>query len=229
MPGVKPLAVLLDLDGTLVDHDTAADAGLRAWLPTIGLTATPETLSHWLTVQEIHHAAWRDGKITHAEQRRRRLQDFLGTTKAATELDAIFAGYLSCYEAAWRAYDDVVPALTQLRNAGIATAVLTNGATGQQNKKLSRTGLAGLLGPVFTIEDLGVAKPFPEAFQRACHRWGQPPGNVLSVGDNYAFDVVAAREAGLHAAHLDRLGTGPLDEPHRMVSLNTVTAMLDAF
>ncbi|GAA2541071.1 HAD family hydrolase [Winogradskya consettensis] len=213
--------LLLDLDGTLVDHEAAADAGLRAWLPTIGHPATDESVAHWTALQEPHLAAWRAGTITYAEQRRRRLRDFLATPSAPdSELDAIFAGYLKHYEAAWRAYDDVIPALRALP---VPCAVLTNGSTTQQNKKLIRTGIAHLIGPVFTVDNLGTAKPDPAAFLRACERWGFQPHEVLSVGDNHDLDVRAARSAGLRATHLDRHGTGPFTEPHRIATLADLT------
>jgi len=226
MPGVRLRGVLLDLDGTLFDHDAAADAGLRAWLPTLGLPATDEAVARWTALQEPHLAAWRAGTVTFAEQRRRRLRDFLGTDGSDAELDAIFAGYLTHYEAAWRAFDDAADALRMLAAAGLATAVLTNGSAPQQNKKLARTGLSALTGPVFTVDDLGVAKPDPRAFRLACERWGLAPGEVLSVGDNHALDVVAARAAGLHAVHLDRLGRGPLGEPSRLTTLRDLSSWL---
>ncbi|MEV8508312.1 HAD family hydrolase [Actinoplanes sp. NPDC051475] len=220
--------VLLDLDGTLVDHASAADAGLRAWLPKIGRAATDAAVARWTALQEPHLAAWRAGTISFAEQRRRRLRDFLGTTAADAELDDIFAGYLHHYEAAWRAYDDVPDALRAIAEAGLATAVLTNGSTVQQRKKLERTGLGGRVGPVFTVEDLGAAKPDPAAFARACSRWGLAPAEVLSVGDDHAYDVAAARAAGLRAAHLDRLGTGPPGEPTRLITLRDLGPLLNA-
>ncbi|MFI7599344.1 HAD family hydrolase [Actinoplanes sp. NPDC049681] len=219
--------VLLDLDGTLVDHASAVDAGLRAWLPTIGRDATDAAIARWTTIQEPHLAAWRAGTITFAEQRRRRLRDYLGTAAADEELDEIYARYLSHYEAAWRAYDDVADALRTIAGAGLVTAVLTNGSTVQQRKKLERTGLGGRVGPVFTLEDLGAAKPDPAAFTLACSRWGVPPAEVLSVGDDHALDVVAARAAGLRAAHLDRLGTGPPGEPTRLTTLRDLGPLLN--
>jgi putative hydrolase of the HAD superfamily len=224
MPGVSLRGVLLDLDGTLFDHQAAADAGVRAWLPSIGLPATDEAVARWTALEEPHLAAWRAGTISYAEQRRRRLRDFLGTDGSDAELDDVFAGYLRHYEAAWRAFDDAADALRMIAAAGLRAAVLTNGSTVQQNKKLDRTGLSGLVGPVFTVDGLGVAKPDPEAFRRACRSWGLAPGEVLSVGDNHALDVVAARAAGLHAAHLDRPGRGPLDEPCRLSSLRELSS-----
>lgn len=226
MPGVRLRGVLLDLDGTLVDHDAAADAALRAWLPSLGLAPTDEAVARWTALQEPHLAAWRAGTISYAEQRRRRLRDFLGTDGGDAELDEVFAGYLRHYEAEWRAFDDAADALRIVVRAGLATAVLTNGSTVQQNKKLARTGLSALVGPVFTVDDLGVAKPDPEAFRRACERWGLAPAEVLSVGDNHALDVVAARAAGLHAAHLDRFGRGPLGEPCRLATLRELSPLL---
>ncbi|BCJ55310.1 haloacid dehalogenase [Actinoplanes sp. NBRC 14428] len=218
--------VLLDLDGTLVDHAAAADAGLRAWLPTIGLAATDAAVARWTELQEPHLAAWRAGTISFAEQRRRRLRDFLGTDAADPSLDETFAGYLRHYEAAWRAYDDVTDALEIIAAAGLATAVLTNGSRVQQHRKLARTGLAGRVGPVFTVDDLGVAKPDPRAYRLVCERWGHNASEVLSVGDDHELDVAGARAAGLHAAHLDRPGTGPADEAVRLTSLRDLGPLL---
>ncbi|MET8149741.1 HAD family hydrolase [Actinoplanes sp. NPDC049668] len=223
---MKLRGVLLDLDGTLVDHESAAAAGLRAWLPSLGLAPTDEAVARWSEVQEAHLAQWRAGRISYAEQRRRRLRDFLGTGGSDAELDEVFAGYLTHYERAWRAYDDVAGALAAIAAAGLGTAVLTNGARDQQRRKLEATGLGGRVGPIYTVDDLGVAKPNPDAFRRACARWGLAPGEVLSVGDNHALDVLGARAAGLRAAHLDRLGHGPPGEAHRIASLAELGGLL---
>ncbi|SNR24111.1 HAD family hydrolase [Actinoplanes regularis] len=209
--------VLFDLDGTLGDHDGSVTTALTAWLPTVGLVADPETIMRWHDVAETHLAAWRRREIGYQEQRRRRLRD-LGFEYGPEALDEIFAGYLVEYENAYRAYADVPEALAAVAEAGLRTAVLTNGSAPQQSGKLARMGLADL-GPVWTPDDLGMAKPDPGAFRGAITRWGLRPGEVLSVGDRHDLDVLAARAAGLRAVHLDRLGTGPEDEPHRIGSL----------
>jgi putative hydrolase of the HAD superfamily len=214
--------VLLDLDGTLVDQEGAVTAALRSWLPALGVAPTAEVVELWRLVQERHLVAWRDRTITFQEQRRRRLRDFLptvGVSYVDEELDTVFGGYLRAYESSWRAYDDVADALALIAAAGLATAVLTNGTIELQNDKLARVGLAGRVGPVYTVEDLGVAKPHAGAFLGACERWGLPPAAVLSVGDRHDLDVLPARAAGLQAVHLDRLDAGPTDEPHRIKSL----------
>nr|WP_296066931.1 HAD family hydrolase [uncultured Actinoplanes sp.] len=213
--------VLLDLDDTLLDHTDAVDRALRLWLPQLGVTPTAEHLTLWNEVQEPHLRAWRERRISFEEQRRRRLRDFLPAIQvpyAVDELDEIFGGYLRAYESSYRAFPDVPGALAAIADAGLRLAVLTNGNDKQQNRKLAAVGLDGI-GPVFTPDHLGAAKPEPAAFRGACERWGLAPAEVLSVGDNYAFDVLGARAAGLRAVHLDRHDRGPHDEPHRIRSL----------
>lgn len=226
---MKLRGVLFDLDGTLVDHEGAVDDALRLWLPTLGVAADPPVLALWHEIQERHLVAWRERAITFAEQRRRRLRDFLpavGVPCPEPFLDAVFEGYLRAYEDSWRAFDDVPGALTDLAALGLSTAVLTNGTTEQQNDKLRRTGLAGRVGPVWTVEDLGVAKPDPAAFQRACERWGLPPSAVLSVGDRPDLDLVPARTAGLTAVLIDRRNAGP-DRITSLRDLRRVVAAAD--
>jgi putative hydrolase of the HAD superfamily len=209
-------AVLLDLDGTLVDHEGAAAEALRGWLPSLGVPATDDVIALWAALQEKHLVAWRERRISFAEQRRRRLRDFLpavgiGLADDERSLDAIFDEYLHWYEASWRAFDDVPDALAAIARAGLATAVLTNGTVVQQTAKLARVGLLDKVGPLFTPDDLGVAKPAAEAYLKACERLGLPPAAVLHVGDRYDLDVEAPRAAGLRAVHLDRANGDRLD------------------
>ncbi|MBB2942651.1 putative hydrolase of the HAD superfamily [Actinoplanes lutulentus] len=220
--------VLFDLDGTLGDHDGSVEAALGAWLPSIGVPASAENRALWEKITERHLAAWRRREIGYAEQRRRRLTEFLplvGVSCEADELDTIFSGYLAHYDTGYRAYGDAVAAVAAAVEAGLAVAVLTNGSAAQQRGKLARIGLSSIAS-VFTPDDLGVAKPDPDAFRIACSRWGIAPGSVLSVGDNHAFDVLAARAAGLRAVHLDRTGAGPASEAHRISTLRELATYL---
>ncbi|WP_307871947.1 HAD family hydrolase [Micromonospora sp. U21] len=225
--------VLLDLDGTLIDHEGAVADALRSWLPTLGVSATAEVLQLWSAAQERHLIGWRERRISFQEQRRRRLRDFLPALGVPfvddeAHLDDVFAGYLRWYEKSWRVFDDVEETLTAIHRAGLQTAVLTNGTIEQQNDKLARVGLAGRVGPVYTAEELGAAKPASEAYLAACQRWGLLPTAVLHVGDRYDLDVEAARSAGLRAVHLDRTNERPIDTPDRIVSLSELIRLLSA-
>jgi putative hydrolase of the HAD superfamily len=217
-------AVIFDLDGTLVDHVGSVTAALHAWLPSLGVVATDDLAEAWFDAEERHFPAWRSRQISFAEQRRRRLRDFLpliGIDPGADkDLDAIFAGYLACYEAAWTTFPDVDAALTALADTGLKTAVLTNGTVEQQTAKLNAVGLRGRTGPVFTAEELGAAKPDSSTYLTVCTQLDVNPGAALHVGDPYELDVLAPRAAGLRAVLLDRADRGPYDEPHRITSLD---------
>lgn len=46
----------------------------------------------------------------------------------------------------------------------------------------------------------------PDFYLRICEEMGVKPSQVIHVGDNWQFDFLSARQAGLNALHLDRSG-----------------------
>lgn len=207
--GNKLSAVLFDLDDTLFDHTASATAAVRDWVAELGSTATDELLAQWFAIERRHFDSWLAGEMTHQEQRRRRLLDFLPLLDrpgppTEVEQDAAFEVYLERYRRNWVAFDDARTALEVARSNGWRIGVLTNGKTVQQNAKLAQIGLAGLIDVIATSESLGVGKPAPAAYHLACKALGVEPAETLMIGDNLELDVVAARAAGLTAAHLDR-------------------------
>jgi len=220
----RPSLIAFDLDGTLVDQERAATSGLRRWLESLGVQPTTELTAAWLRIEETHVHQWREGVITWDEQRRRRLRDFLPLIGQGVgdpdELDRQFReGYLPAYEASWTAYPDSRPTLVELGARGFAIAIISNGEDAQQNAKLARTGLADLIPVVLTADGLGVAKPNPAIFTRACELLGVEPASVLYVGDKHDLDVVAPRAAGLRAVHLDRADADACGEVKRITDL----------
>ncbi|MBC3760367.1 HAD family hydrolase [Quadrisphaera sp. RL12-1S] len=174
-------AVVFDLDATLVDHVGAATAALRSWLGARGVGSSTELESRWFALEEEHFTRWRDGEISHDEQRRERLRAFLplvgarAGTPAGTpaELDAVFAGFLAEHRRHWRAFDDAAEVLAALHACGLLTAVLTNGVEELQREKLVSVGLVEAAGPLFAADALGVAKPRPGAFTAVCEHLGR--------------------------------------------------------
>lgn len=227
-------ALVLDLDGTLLDHVGSVRAGLACWLPTMGSSSTDELVGAWFEAEERHFARWQAGEISFAEQRRRRLRDFLTLLGRPVgddhALDREFEGYRSAYQRAWTGFHDVLPAVTRLaaEQPGLTLAVLTNGAEVHQRAKLTALRLDRLLPTVFTAEALGVAKPAAAAFRTVCEALRVDPNRVLHVGDRYDLDVVAARAAGLQAVHLDREALGPEDEPLRIRTLAELGNLLSS-
>lgn len=162
--------MIFDLDGTLIDHVGSASKALEGWLPELGATLTEELTAAWVVAEQKHFLAWRSREITFAEQRRRRLRDFLPLIQSPVgddeQLDDVFCGYLGHYEAAWTCFVDVEETLKEISRLPVEMAVLTNGTEEQQLAKLKAVGLERRFDHLFTAEGLGTAKPDPSTYRR---------------------------------------------------------------
>lgn len=223
-----PSVVVFDIDGTLMDHAASARSGLEAWVTSLDHPMTDEVATAWMAAERRHFAAWVDGQISFAEQRRRRLRDVLPLLGEPVgddgELDDVFTDYLRAYESAWQPYPDVDECLATLRQRGHRLAVLSNGSDEQQRKKLTRIAVVNYFPDVFTAEILGVGKPNREAYDRTAEALRIPASECLMVGDDYDLDVLAPRGAGWHALHLDR--TRQQREAGALTTLAQLTALL---
>ncbi|MDN5746266.1 MAG: HAD family hydrolase, partial [Nocardioidaceae bacterium] len=118
-------ALLLDLDDTLVDHRGAAERGLRAWLTGLGLAQTPlaleEHVERWFTLEARHYERAQRGEISYLDQRRARIRAFLPGWDLADDAlaDDVFAGFLGCYQAAWRPFGDAADAVESALSEGL--------------------------------------------------------------------------------------------------------------
>lgn len=205
-------ALLLDLDDTLVDHRGASERGLRAWLAGLGLAQSPAELEghveRWFVLEARHYERAQRGEVSYVEHRRARIRDFLPGWDLADDAlaDDVYAGFLGCYRAAWRAFDDAAAAIARARAQGLPVGILTNGELPIQTEKLRRTGLLRSDVPVFASSALPAAKPDPRSYLTACASLGAEPAQTLMVGDSLRHDVVGAQRAGLQARLLDRYG-----------------------
>jgi putative hydrolase of the HAD superfamily len=107
----------------------------------------------------------------------------------------------------WRLYDDVVPCLTRVREAGLRTGIVSNWDA-RLRGLLSGLGLDDLLDTVVSSADVGLHKPDPRIFEMAARRLGAPPSRCVHIGDHYYSDYVGATACGMKAILMDRHGFG---------------------
>ncbi|MFD7155197.1 HAD family hydrolase [Kribbella sp. NPDC059898] len=195
--------VLFDLDGTLVDHESAAAAAVVVWAAEYGV-AGPQVVAEWAGVSDKHYRRYQRRELTFPEQRRLRVREFLGVEASDAEADEMFESYVRRYEAGWAVYDDALPALRAVRAAGLGAVVLTNGNTAHQTYKLERMGLIAEIDELITGEQLPATKPDPRAFAYALDRVGAGPDGVVMVGDSLENDIRGAQAAGIRAVLIDR-------------------------
>lgn len=208
-------AVGFDLDGTLFDHRGSATEGVRVFLRELGVKPTDEIVEFWFSVEEVEFEHWRSGRISFADQRRRRIRRVLTELgveyqDGAADLDRLFERYLANYERAWRLYPDVDEVLTTLRHRGLRLGLLTNGSEEQQRRKLMRTGLEGRFDAICVSEEIGEQKPDRAAFDALARMLGVEPGRCLFVGDSPEQDIAGARAAGMRATLIERRRAGAL-------------------
>jgi putative hydrolase of the HAD superfamily len=91
--------------------------------------------------------------------------------------------------------------LSRLRTAGFKLAALSDFPL---SAKLENWGIGELWDYRRSCEDIGYLKPNPEPFQDMVRFFGVRPGEILYVGNNYAYDIVGAKNQGLMAAHVTR-------------------------
>ncbi|MFF4949014.1 HAD family hydrolase [Streptomyces chattanoogensis] len=207
-------AILWDLDDTLFDYTGADRAGALRHLEAEGLVAAyggeEAALARWREAMETEFARFLAGEVGFLDHRRGRARTFLGIELTDDEADAWFGRYIAHYEACWTLFPDSAPALEALAPL-VRQAVLSNSGTANQERKLTALGIRGHFEAVLCADELGHAKPAPEAFLAACDALGLPPHEVAYVGDRLDIDALAARDAGLTAVWLDRTGSG--EEP----------------
>jgi putative hydrolase of the HAD superfamily len=199
--------VLFDFDGTLAD---TASAERRAWPALAEVIArhapgvdVGQLRRRYYTVFDSHWTTYIEGRIDFATYRRRRLSEALEPWQEVD--DELFEAYRAEKRRgveALRLFDDSLAAIRYLRALGLRVGLLTNGPSSLQRHKLEVTRLEPELDAIAISEEIGVAKPEPEAFHRAAELLGVVPAEVAMVGDSPEYDVAGAAAAGLALAVL---------------------------
>jgi 2-haloacid dehalogenase len=101
------------------------------------------------------------------------------------------------------AYPDAPAALRQLRAAGLATAILSNGSPAMLSAVVRNARLGDLFGHVLSVEEAGVYKPHPRVYQLAVDRLALPPREIAFISSN-GWDVWAASAFGMRAIWCNR-------------------------
>jgi len=176
--------VLFDLDGTLIDsvrlildsyHHTLAAHGLPPrsddeWLRGVG---TPLT---------IQFAEWRDDQ---------------GTMEA---LIATYRKYnLEHHDRMVTVYPGVVAAVRALKDAGVATGLVTSKNRSGAVRGLSLARLESLMDVLVCADEVTNPKPHPEPVETAVRLLHADPKTTVYVGDSI-HDMLSGRAAGVLTA-----------------------------
>jgi putative hydrolase of the HAD superfamily len=205
-------AVFLDSLGTLVELESPVPR-LRAALHELGFAVEEERVARAFGAEVAyyidHHTEGRD-QSTLAELRNRCaavFHDELGVPELPLpDAREALLGSLS-----FRAFDDVAPALRDLRARGLKLYVVSNWDCSLR-EVLGSAGLLDLVDDAISSAEAGAAKPDPAPFRAALQAAGCEPQEAVHVGDSEENDVAGARAAGIRAVLLRRDQGERLDE-----------------
>jgi len=219
------MVILFDIDGTLIDHDTAEICALDTLRARMRHEEdSAEFMRRWRIAFERHYNRYLLGELSIEEQRRERFREVFDPAMADAVADQWIAFYLEDYLAACRLYSDVMPALEQL--SGYPMGIISNGDRGQQQHKLVTAGIDHYFAPVIVSGECGFAKPDARIFELACQSMGVSPSDAVYVGDRRDIDAEGARRAGMHGIWLDRMGGAADGDRQRVDSLSGLSAVI---
>lgn len=171
-------AVVFDQDGTLID----------TFIP--AMDAYSVAVGRPITLAEL-------APVAHLGAARNLVSALLGHEATDAE-DDLFHDALATGIRRIEPYPGIVPLLTQLRAAGVRTAVATNSDGRSAGIVLGAHDLVPLFDTVVTVDLVSGPKPNPESLQLALTRLGVAPDEAILVGDSHA-DMLAARACGVLA------------------------------
>jgi putative hydrolase of the HAD superfamily len=215
LSGMRPHAVLLDFDDTLLDNSVVPESVEQAcekMADAVGdldraklLRANMAAWSgYW---PEVERRCWLDELdiLDVGREVWRRALHACGHDDPSI-VTLAYETHQRIGRAMLRLFDDVPDFLAALDEAGIATALVTNSSTMAQLAKLEAVGLATAFDAVVISGQVGVAKPDPGIFGRALDELHLTAADVWHVGDSLSTDVAGAVAAGIWSVWLNRTG-----------------------
>ncbi len=188
-------ALLLDLDGTLVDRDAA----LRAWLRRrAGLGAREADDALAIDAADHHVLA--------------ELALWLHVRRPGLARDPLALGQRIRDELPDAIAPDpaIARALARLRAAGLRLALLSNGGPAQRRKLAAAKLDPATFEAIVISSEVGLAKPDARVFALALAKLGHPAADrVAMVGDSPEHDIAGAHAAGLLGIWIARGRTWP--------------------
>ncbi|MCU0949588.1 MAG: phosphoglycolate phosphatase [Burkholderiaceae bacterium] len=187
MPPLDLAAVLIDLDGTLMDTAPDLAAAANAMRAEFGLAALPtERIAAFVGkgADVLVHRALTDDLAGRAAE-----EDF------ALGRRAFYAAYHRVNGDAAIVFDRVPAALQALRAAGLRLGCVTNKPREFTVPLLDKVQLAPYFEVVVAGDDVKEKKPHPALLLAACERLHLPPARTSMIGDS-VNDALAAQAAG---------------------------------
>jgi len=205
-------AVFFDLYYTLVRYDPSREELLKQLFGDFGIETSPEAIQRGLFAADDFFYREQSRLPLSSRPMEERIAVYTQhqeiTLKkagidASKQLTIELLNKMRQFDLKLALYDDVIPALTILKDRGLILGSISN-VDRDISPVLEELGIYKLLQIIVTSLETGFGKPEPEIFQEALRRAKVPASEAIFVGDQYQIDVVGANKAGMKGVLLDR-------------------------
>jgi len=195
-PGVLR-AVLIDIDGTLIDSN---EGHARAWADVLRNHGWAD-----ITWQQILPLVGMGGDKLLPEITGVAIESPRGKALAKERTDR----FLVYYAPSIRAFPRVVEFFETLRDRGLMRVIATSAGAEELDELLGLAGVADLVSRETTSDDAESSKPDPDIIHAALAKSGVHPREAVMVGDT-PYDIAAAKRAGVQVI---AVRSGGWDDP----------------
>jgi phosphoglycolate phosphatase-like HAD superfamily hydrolase len=184
----KIRAVLLDVDGTLIDSN---DAHAHAWVE------AGRELGHPIEFERVRWLIGMGGD--------RVLPELTGLTEASDAgkrlLERRGEIFRTRYLPRLTTFPGALELLRRMGEDGLRLVVATSASQADMHALLAQGGIDELIADATNSDDAAASKPAPDIVTAALARARAPAGNALMLGDT-PYDVEAASRAGVRCIAL---------------------------
>ncbi|MFZ5351812.1 MAG: YjjG family noncanonical pyrimidine nucleotidase [Bacillota bacterium] len=190
--------ILMDLDNTILDFDSAEKDSFRKVIESIGLNYTDELLQRYKKINESLWSRLEQGKLSKEVVLNTRFSEFFklyGIQVDGRDIEKKYRFYLDNSSS-------LIPnaeyTLTTLKIMGKKIYSASNGVYSTQIKRLSNAGIIDLFDGHFISDRIKHEKPSPYFFEYCLKNICEVPnGSIIMIGDSPTSDVQGAINAGI--------------------------------
>jgi len=191
-------AILLDVDGTLLDFEKGSQEAMFSAAKTLGVDL-PDDI--YVTFKRINTGLWQAlerGELTRQELhavRWNRIFKAAGVDFDGPTFEKVFFANL---------YQSAVPVdgareILEYLYAKYPLYVATNALYDQQVTRLTKADMLKYVKELFTSEKIGFAKPSAEFFTHCVNALSPlKPDEIIMIGDSLSADIIGAKSFGIH-------------------------------
>ncbi len=186
-------AVIFDLDGTLLDRDSSLKLFIKdqykRYIKELMHIPEEKYIARFMELDNRGYV-WKD-----------KVYNQLLREYAISSLtwEQMLTDYINHFQHHCVPFSNMEYVLKELKNRGFLIGMITNGFTDFQFNNIRALGIDKHIETILVSEQEGIKKPHADIFLRVLQRLKVKAEESIYVGDHPENDVIAARNAGMHA------------------------------